>query len=126
MQLLPDRPGLTGWAGPSIGREALIFAVEVERILTAHPAVRDAAVIRVPDTVLGGRVAGFVQLERGVRRHVIDELLTSVTVLLAGYKVPESLEVVQEIPRDHHGKIDHNSLLTMTLADGGNESKSIT
>src|SRR5262249_25594856 len=70
--------------------------------------------------------AGFVQLERGVRPHVIDELLTSVTLLLAGYKVPESLEVVQEIPRDHHGKIDHNSLPTMTSADGGNQSKSIT
>jgi acyl-coenzyme A synthetase/AMP-(fatty) acid ligase len=121
MQLLPDRPALTGRAGPSVRSEALIFAVGVERILTAHPAVRDAAVIGVPDTVLGGGVAGFVQLERGVRPHIIDELLTSVTVLLAGYKVPISLEVVQAIPRDHLGTIDHNSLLTMTSADGGNE-----
>jgi AMP-binding enzyme C-terminal domain len=101
MRFAPVRSALTGRADLIIRGEPPIFAVEVERILTAHPAVRDAAVIGIPDAELGQRVEGFVQLERGVRGGVVDELLASVAILLADYKVPESLEVVQEIPRDH-------------------------
>jgi long-chain acyl-CoA synthetase len=98
--------------------EPPIFAVEVERILTAHPAVRDAAVIGIPDAELGQRVEGFVQLERGVRGGVVDELLASVAILLADYKVPESLEVVQEIPRDHLGEIDLTLLVELISGRG--------
>jgi long-chain acyl-CoA synthetase len=116
LQLVPVRPSLTG-------RETPIFAVEVERILAAHPVVRDAAVIGIPDADLGQRVAGFVQLERGVRGVVVDELLASVAILLADYKVPESLEVVQEIPRDHLGKIDYNSLYRRRRDKLGSESR---
>jgi hypothetical protein len=53
-----------------------------------------------------------------VQRSVTLELLASFTVLLADYKVPESLEVVQEIPRNHLGKIDYNSLLALISGRG--------
>jgi acyl-coenzyme A synthetase/AMP-(fatty) acid ligase len=77
-----------------------ISPAEIERVLTAHPAVRDAAVVGVPDAALGQRVAGFVQMERGTRGIILKEILAGVTALLADYKVPESLEMVDEIPRD--------------------------
>jgi len=117
--LVPEPRGLEiEPAGVIIRGESPIFAVEVERILTAHPAVRDVAVIAVPDAELGQRVEGFVQLERGVRGGVVDELLASVEILLADYKVPESLEVVQEIPRDHLGKIDYTLLAELISGRG--------
>jgi acyl-CoA synthetase (AMP-forming)/AMP-acid ligase II len=118
MQFAPVRSAPTGRPDLMIRGEPPIFAVEVERILTAHPAVRDAAVIEIPGAELGQRVEGFVQLECGVRRGVVDELLASVAILLADYKVPESLEVVQEIPSDHLGKVDSTLLVELILGRG--------
>jgi acyl-CoA synthetase (AMP-forming)/AMP-acid ligase II len=121
IQFAPVRSAPTGRTDLIIRGESPIFAVEVERILTAHPAVRDVAVIAVPDAELGQRVEGFVQLERGVRGGVVNELLASVEILLADYKVPESLEVVQEIPRDHLGKIDYTLLAELISGRGEHE-----
>jgi acyl-CoA synthetase (AMP-forming)/AMP-acid ligase II len=77
MQFVPVRSALTGRPDLIIGGKSPIFAVEVERILTAHPAVRDAAGIGIRGAELGQRVEGFVQLERGLRGGVVDELLAS-------------------------------------------------
>jgi len=90
-----------------------ISPVEIERVLTAHPAVRDAAVVGVPDGALGQRVAGFVQMERGTRSIILQEILAGVAALLADYKAPESLEMIDAIPRNSLGKIDRKSLLAL-------------
>jgi long-chain acyl-CoA synthetase len=90
-----------------------ISPVEVERILMAHPAVRDAAVVGVPDPDLGQRVAGFVQLADSVLGVDLNEMLAFATEQLADYKVPETLEIVDKIPRNTLGKIDRRLLLTM-------------
>jgi non-ribosomal peptide synthetase component E (peptide arylation enzyme) len=50
-------------------------------------------------------------MERGTRGIILKEILAGVTVLLADYKVPERLEVVDAIPRNGLGKIDRKSLL---------------
>jgi len=90
-----------------------ISPAEVERVLIAHPAVQDAAVVGVPDALFGQRVVGFVQLASGVPSTVLDEIFARVAEQLADYKVPESLNVVREIPRNTAGKIDRGMLLTM-------------
>jgi long-chain acyl-CoA synthetase len=92
-----------------------ISPVEVERVLMAHPAVRDAAVVGVPDPVLGERVAGVVQLSEYAQSVEPDEILNFATERLADYKVPEALEIVDQIPRNTLGKIDRQSVLTMIL-----------
>lgn len=83
-----------------------ISPAEIERVLIVHPAVRDVAVAGVPDAALGQHVAGFVQLERGVRTTVLRGIQASVMVLLTGYKVPETIEMVDEIPRNALGKVE--------------------
>jgi len=99
-----------------------ISPVEIERVLTAHPAVRDAAVVGVPDGALGQRVTGFVQMERGTRSIILEEILAGVTALLADYKAPESLEMVDAIPRNSLGKIDRKSLLAMISEPESNDA----
>jgi acyl-CoA synthetase (AMP-forming)/AMP-acid ligase II len=99
-----------------------ISPAEIERVLTAHPAVRDAAVVGVPDAALGQRVAGFVEMERGTRAIILNEILAGVTALLADYKVPESLEMVDAIPRNGLGKIDRRSLLAKIYESEGNDA----
>jgi long-chain acyl-CoA synthetase/feruloyl-CoA synthase len=90
-----------------------ISPVEVELVLTGHPAVRDAAVIGVPDETLGQRVAGFVQLEDDAPSGIVNEVLETARTRLADYKVPERLQVVATIPRNALGKTDRKALLAM-------------
>jgi acyl-CoA synthetase (AMP-forming)/AMP-acid ligase II len=90
-----------------------ISPVEVERVLMAHPAVHDAAVVGVPDPDLGQRVAGFVQLADGAQSLDLNEILAFASQRLADYKVPEALEIVDKIPRNTLGKIDRQLLLAM-------------
>jgi long-chain acyl-CoA synthetase len=85
----------------------------VESVLTAHPAVCDAAVIGIPDAILGQRVVGLVKLADNSSKSALDDILADTRARLADYKVPEWLEVVDEIPRNALGKIDRQSLLIM-------------
>lgn len=90
-----------------------ISPIEVEVVLTAHPAVCDAAVIGIPDVTLGQRVVGLVRLAENYGNSAIEDILAHTRARLADYKVPEWLEVVDEIPRNALGKIDRKSLLAM-------------
>jgi len=96
-----------------------ISPVEVEQALVAsHPAVREAAVVGIPDAVLGQRVFGFVMLAARTRDTVVSEILTNVATRLASYKIPEGLEILDELPRNALSKVDRNSLQAMaTEAD---------
>jgi acyl-CoA synthetase (AMP-forming)/AMP-acid ligase II len=95
-----------------------ISPVEVEAVLAGHPAVRDAAVVGVPDDTLGQRVVGFVQLEHGAPSEIVNDILDAARTQLADYKMPERLQVISSIPRNAIGKIDRKALLALT-ADAG-------
>jgi long-chain acyl-CoA synthetase len=90
-----------------------ISPVEVERVLMAHPAVRDAAVVGIPDAALGQRVAALVQLAGNPGNAALGDIVVRTKTQLADYKVPESLKIVDEIPRNALGKIDRKSLAAM-------------
>jgi len=87
-----------------------IAPAEVEHVLAAHPMVRDAAIIGVPDPILGQRLAGFVKLKDDVPSTVLREILAAAAEQLADYKLPERLTIVPAIPRNGSGKIDRNAL----------------
>jgi bile acid-coenzyme A ligase len=86
---------------------ANIYPAEVEAALQEHPAVRSCAVIGLPDDDLGNRVHAIVEADADV---VADELLTYLRHRLATYKLPRSVELVDEPLRDDAGKVRRSAL----------------
>lgn len=100
---------------------ANVYPAEVERVLEQVPGIRASAVIGVPDDRLGERVVAFVEQERGypsteesIREHCLTQL--------ARYKVPERVEVVDELPRNSMGKIQRRALLQASQRSSKPES----
>src|SRR5262249_26414052 len=86
-----------------------ISAKEVEDLLYTHPKVADAAVIGLPDPVLGERCCAVVAC-RGEALG-FDEMVAFLAGLgLMRQKIPEQLEVVAEVPRNAAGKIQKQLL----------------
>lgn len=91
-----------------------IAPAEVEHALLADPAVRDAAVVGVPDPVLGQRVAALVQLaDGGGSDAVLEGIHAAISSRLADYMAPELLRAVDAIPRNAMGKIDRAAALAL-------------
>jgi acyl-CoA synthetase (AMP-forming)/AMP-acid ligase II len=90
-----------------------VYPIEVEKTLTAHPDVAEAAVIGVDDEQYGQRLAAFVVLEPGAssdKGATVDTLKQHVRENLANYKVPREIVVVDELSRGSTGKILRNDL----------------
>ncbi|MEV0703153.1 acyl-CoA synthetase [Saccharopolyspora sp. NPDC050389] len=83
-----------------------VFPEEVEAALKSHPDVFDALVVGVPDERLGQRVAAVVQPRAGVAPGLAD-LDAHVREWIAGYKVPRSLWLVDQVIRSPSGKPDY-------------------
>jgi acyl-CoA synthetase (AMP-forming)/AMP-acid ligase II len=91
-----------------------ISPVEVEQVLTSHPAIRDAAVVGVPDPELGERVAGIIQLVGPNPLNIdLKSIRSYLAERLADHKIPEKLKIVSEIPRNALGKIDRKLVLSL-------------
>ncbi len=83
-----------------------VYPEEVEAVVKAHPAVYDVLVIGVDDDRWGQRVSAVVQPVEG-ERVTLDELVEFCRPSIAGYKVPRSMVVVDEIERSPAGKADY-------------------
>ncbi len=87
-----------------------VYPAEVERVLRAHPAVAEAAVVGVPDAEWGQRVAAAVVLRAEVS---ITDLETHCRRHLAGYKTPRLWRFVEDLPRTASGKIQRPALTAL-------------
>jgi acyl-CoA synthetase (AMP-forming)/AMP-acid ligase II len=83
-----------------------VYPEEVEAALKGHPDVFDALVLGVPDPRFGQHVAAVVQARPG-QRPSLAELDSFVRAEIAGYKVPRSLWLVDEVKRSPAGKPDY-------------------
>ncbi len=81
-----------------------VYPAEVEAALYQHPDVADVAVIGVPDDRMGERVHAVVVARAGVELDLAS-IQTHCRGRLAGYKLPRSLELLDDLPRNATGKI---------------------
>jgi acyl-CoA synthetase (AMP-forming)/AMP-acid ligase II len=83
---------------------------EIEEALLTHPAVREAAVLGVPDRYYGQVVAAVVALRAG-ERATPEALQAHCRAHLAHYKVPVRVDIVPALPRNMMGKVQKHLLL---------------
>ena len=81
-----------------------VWPREVEDVLYGHPAVREAAVVGVPDAYRGETVKAYVSLRPGEDVDA-DELIAFCRRHMAAYKYPRQIEFVDELPRTASGKV---------------------
>ncbi|MFA4987207.1 MAG: class I adenylate-forming enzyme family protein [Candidatus Brocadiia bacterium] len=81
-----------------------VHASEVEEVLNSHPAIKESAVIGVPNRIFGEVVKAFVVLREPDRGNAL-ELKKFCYERLPSYKVPIEIEFRPELPRSPSGKI---------------------
>jgi long-chain acyl-CoA synthetase len=86
-----------------------VWPREVEDVLVAHPAVREAAVVGEPDAYRGETVKAFVSFKPGAQAS-LAEITAHCRERLASYKVPRMIEVIEELPKTLTGKIQRVEL----------------
>ena len=78
---------------------------EVEATLYRHPAIREAAVLPVPDELLGSRLRAVVTAD-GAANLTRENVLDHCRRWLPGYMVPDIIEFREALPRTSTGKVD--------------------
>ena len=95
---------------------------EVEGALVEHPSVASAGVIGVHDLLHGENVRAYITLTEGTARPTSQELIQFARASV-GYKAPEEVVVLDEMPLTATGKVDRTTLKRMAesnLARGTN------
>jgi fatty-acyl-CoA synthase len=82
-----------------------ISSIEIEKVIVAHPAVYETAVVAVPDEKWGEVPKAFVVLKPGAPATTEDDIREHVREHLAGFKVPKLVEFRDELPKGATGKI---------------------
>jgi 2,3-dihydroxybenzoate-AMP ligase len=87
-----------------------ISAPEIENRLIAHPAIKDAAVVGMPDKILGERICAYVTLKAD-QRPTFEEIIAFLKERGASLQqLPERIEFVYDMPTTKVGKVDKKAL----------------
>lgn len=81
-----------------------IYPQSVEQVIWSHPAVQDCAVIGVPDDDWGESVKAVLELKSG---QTVDpeDIIKLCKDKLGSVKAPKTVDIVEELPRSHNGKV---------------------
>jgi long-chain acyl-CoA synthetase len=95
-----------------------VWPREVEDVLYGHPAVREAAVVGVPDAYRGETVKAFVSVKPGASATA-DDIIEYCKANMAAYKYPRSVEFIDELPKTTTGKILRRELRAAATGAAG-------
>ena len=96
-----------------------VYPREVEELLFAHPAVKEAAVVGMPDDYRGEAVSAYVVLKPESRGKVTEaEIIQYCRASLATYKAPRKVTFVDELPKTLIGKVLRRRLREAGAPDG--------
>ena len=91
-----------------------IYPVQIENFLSAHPDVKDVAVIGFPDTRLGEISTAIIEIKKG--HECTEESINNFCHNLPRYKRPHKI-IFADVPRNATGKIEKPKLRRMYGAD---------
>ena len=86
-----------------------VYPKEVESYLDDMPGVAESAVIGVPDRDFGEAVTAVVVPQAGAQLDGVS-MISTLKSLIASYKVPKRIHIVDELPRNAMGKVQKNEL----------------
>jgi len=98
-----------------------VYSAEVEQALMQHPAVRDCAVVGLPDEKWGEQVTAVVEPAPG-RDVAAPELVAFVKERIGSVKAPKRVELWGELPRSRLGKVLKGEVRAALLDAGGSTS----
>jgi long-chain acyl-CoA synthetase len=86
-----------------------IYSLEVENVICDNPKVLEAAVVGVPDPVMGEVVKACIALKQG-EKITVEDIKNFCAERLADYKVPKFVEFMNSLPRNPAGKVSKPDL----------------
>ena len=95
-----------------------VYPEEVEGVLKAHPGVYDVLVVGVSDERWGERVTAVVQPTEGAA-PTAEDLESHCRGKLAGYKIPRTVVLVDQVVRSPSGKADYRWAKATAATDAG-------
>ncbi len=87
-----------------------VYPVEVERVLSTHPAVAEVEVVPRPEPVMGEIGVAVVVPRDPASPPSLDDLRAHAAPYLAAFKLPEAVEVVDDLPLTANHKVDKTAL----------------
>jgi fatty-acyl-CoA synthase len=86
-----------------------VYSAEVEQVLMQHPAIRDCAVVGLPDDKWGERITAVLQVQPGQSIEA-DEITRFVKARIGSVKAPKQIEIWPDLPRSKVGKVLKNEI----------------
>ncbi len=93
---------------------ANIYPREIEEVLFKHPKILDVSVIGIPDSYLGERTCACI-IPRPGEEITFEDVVDFLRDKIAKYKLPEQVQIVEELPRTPTGKIQKGVLREETM-----------
>lgn len=96
-----------------------VYPSEIEQLIWAHPAIKDCAVIGIPDEKWGEQVTAVVELKANVKKPDEQEIIQYCKSRLGSVKAPKQVLFWDELPRSPVGKVLKKEIRKVFWQDAG-------